>query len=351
MVSIKDVARRAGVSISTVSSVINKNKPVSQELKEKVEKAINDLDYRPHLIARSLKSRKTSIIGVVLNNATSPFFGAILKGIEEVAYREGFNLMLCDSNNEAEREERNIQLLEYNWVDGIILDTIANPKKNELYFDYLENRIIKQRKIPIISIVKDFSVKRNESSVIIDNAEGGYLATKHLIDLGHKKIAHIIGNEDYIVSWKRLEGYKKALNENNIQVNESYILQGDFSAISGYNETKKLLLLDRSITAIFAANDQMAIGAIKALKEEGIRIPQDVAIVGYDNIFLSSLIDPSLSTINVPKYQIGRVAMELLSSQLKSGNHTRERKTLPINLIVRRSSSISGNYEWDLFGW
>jgi DNA-binding LacI/PurR family transcriptional regulator len=350
MVGIKDVAKKAGVSISTVSSVINNNKPVSQELREKVEKAIDELDYRPHLIARSLKSRKTSIIGVVLNDGTSPFFGPILQGIEEVAYREGFSLMLCDSKHDEKREEEYIQLLEYNWVDGIILDTIVNPKKNSSYFEYLEKRIIGHRNIPLISIVHEFSNLNGKNSVTVDNTKGGYLATKHLIDLGHTNIVHIIGNADYMVSWKRLEGYTNALEEYNIPLRDNFILQGNFSALSGYNEIKKMLLKDRSFTAIFASNDQMAIGAIKAMKEEGIRIPEDVAIIGFDNIHLSSIIDPSLSTINVPKYQIGSTAMEILTSQLKGNNHTPVNKTLPINLIVRRSSSLSGNYEWDLFG-
>lgn len=351
MASIKDVAKAAGVSISTVSSVINKNKPVSDELTKRVEKAIKELNYQASSVARSLKNKKTNSIGIVLPNISRIFFPQVLKGIVDTAIKYGYNLTFCDANEDISKEKYYIRMLESSWVDGIILDCSADIKEDKDYIRYLQDLGGTKKRIPIVSLERILKDNLTDA-VIIDNKKSGYNAVNHLIELGHKRIAHITGPLKFPMCVDRMEGYKQALSDNGIKVDNSLIKDGDFYPLSGYNIMKEWLLKGINISAVFAGNDQMAIGAIKAIRESGLRIPEDIAIIGFDNLFISSIVSPSLSTINVPKYKMGSTAVELLHKRIMNPkSEKKEVVTLPTNLIVRQSTDLRGDNTLDLYGW
>jgi len=353
MASIRDVARKAGVSISTVSNVINNNKPVSPELRERVEKAIKDLNYKVNPVARGLKSRKTNQIGVILTSFSRIFFPLVLKGIQETAVKYGYSVCVYESDENIEKEKAYIKLLENSWVDGIILASCANVnvEEDKDYLHKLANLGSKHKKIPVVSIECTLGNGVTDA-VLIDNRKAAYTAVKHLIDLGHKYIAHIAAPLKFPMGAHRLEGYKDALLEANIEIDEDLIKEGDYTPVSGYNAMRQLLLKEKLITAVFAGNDQMAIGAIKAIREAGLKIPEDIAVIGFDNVFPGSIISPSLSSINVPRYKMGAEAMDILHHKISNPEDTqRSVITLETRLIVRQSTDLRGDNTWDFYGW
>lgn len=349
--SIKDVAKLAGVSISTVSSVINKNKNVSMELTIKIEDAIKQLGYRKNPVASGLKSKQTKTIGVLLTQITSIYFPQLLQGLEDIIFDSEYNLTFSTSNNEIEREQYYIELMENRWVDGIILDSIANSTDHKKYIEYLNEELSIKKGIPIVSLSEDIIMQSNISAVIVDNREGAIIAINHLLSFGHKKIAHIQGLPKNKASDFRLEGYKTALMDKGININPKLIKIGDFSPSSGYTVMKELLQEGEEFTAVFSCNDQMAIGAIKAIREAGLKVPEDIAIIGFDNIPMSTLINPALTTINVPKYRIGADAAKVLITKLSNPENENKVEVLPANLIIRNSTDVKANTTWDLFGW
>jgi DNA-binding LacI/PurR family transcriptional regulator len=350
LANIKDVARLANVSISTVSNVINRSKNVNEELKQRVYEAIKELDYKTNSVARSLKSRKTGVIGVILPIITSNFFPQVLKGIEDEAQKHGYQLMFFDCNYEFEKEQKFIQLSQNYWVEGIILDSCVNLSVHASYVDFLIQKIIKEMKIPIV-LLEQTPQKQQISSVMVDNQEGGYIATKHLLDNEHRQIAHIIGPPNLPMSFERLNGYRRALTDNHLPFNESLVKQGDFSPLSGYNAMKELLMEGRKCSAFFAGNDQMAIGAMKAVKEAGLRVPEDIAAVGFDNISGASLVSPALTTVNVPKYRMGARAVEILVENINNPEIPPRLEIVPTNFIIRTSTVLCADGTWDLYGW
>jgi DNA-binding LacI/PurR family transcriptional regulator len=290
-------------------------------------------------------------VGVVLSKITSSFFPQVLKGIEDVAYQEGYSLMFYDSSSDAAREEKYVRLLYEYGVEGLIIDSIASFEDGSEYRQFVERRLLNERGMPVISIERLPWKDSLVSAVGIDNREGGYLATRHLVELGHREILHLAGPENFPVANDRIHGYRRALEEAGIAYEQARVIRGDFSPMSGYAALKDRLLRGRDFTAVFAANDQMGIGAIKALKEQAIGIPKDVAIVGFDNLPVSSLIEPPLSTVDVPKYQLGKRAMEILVHQLRSNSVEHIVENAPIRLIPRRSTSRDAVTSWELFGW
>lgn len=349
MASIKDVAKLAGVSISTVSNVINGTKTVSDELTEKINKAIEELQYEVDPVARSLKSKRTSTIGVVITNISRIFFPQVIKGIQDTASKYGYNLTFCNSDDQMKKEKYFIKMLESTWVDGIILDSVADMGDGA-YFTSLTKLGSKKKSIPVVSIERK-TEEYGIDSVIVDNCLGASLATHHLLESGCTKVAHITGPMYSCVAKDRLKGYKDELQKYGLEVSGDRILEGDFSPLSGYQAIKKLLMNGSAIDGIFAANDQMAIGAVKAIREHGISLPEDIKVVGFDNTFIASIVDPSLTTVNVPKYKMGVDAVELLIKRIKRKNEQVETIELPINLVVRQSTDLRGEKNWDLYGW
>mgnify|MGYP000855219471 CR=1 FL=1 len=350
MPSIKDVAKAAGVSISTVSNTIRGTRYVNEDLKRKVYDAIEKLGYEINTVASSLKSKSTHTIGIVIPNMNRIFFPQVIKGIQSYFSKFSYNLMLCDSDDNLKKEKFFIQMLRNSWVDGIILGSVAQ-EDDRAYLDYLSTLGTKAKHIPVVSLEREFP-KSGLSSVRVDNYQLGRMATKHLINCGCKKIAHIMGPQYSCVVKARKQGYVDEIKAANM-TQKPIFLEGDFSPLSGYQAVKGLFLdkKDVEIDGIFAGNDQMAIGALSALREEGINVPEKVKIAGFDNTFVASIAEPSITTINVPKYQMGQMVAELLMKHIENSEAKPQNILLPANLIVRTSTQLGGDKSWELFGW
>lgn len=353
MASIKDVAAKAGVSISTVSNVISGKRYVSEELVGKVQKAIKELNYEADLVARSMKNNRTMTIGVIITSLNRIFIPQVLNGIKEYAESKGFHLVIYATNDDFESELKYLQLLKNNRVDGIIMDTVADITNTE-YYHQLSNLHKKDKRIPVVCIERNLS-EYGVYSVYVNNVKGAFLATQHLIEMGCRNIAHVCGPKNIEMVHYRTKGYVQALEKNEIKVQERYTAEGDFSPLSGYCAVKKLLDQGIKFDGLFADNDQMAIGAIKALRERGIKIPEEVKIVGFDNTFVSSIVKPSLSTIDVPKYQMGWKAIEKLCEMIEEEEKQKIWKNqaleLTTKLVVRESTGGAKTEQWELEGW
>ncbi len=346
MASIKDVAKKAGVSISTVSHAMRGTKFVSEELKSKVKKAVDELGYEVNPVASSLKSKTTNTIGIVIPNINRIFFPQVIKGIQEKLSSEGYNVTLCDSDDSLKKETHFVNMLKGSWVDGIIIDSVAEDQ-NKDYLEKIASLRTKSKNIPVVSLERKLE-GFNIDSIMVDNYHGGKIATKHLIEKDCKNIVHITGPRYSCMVKERLKGFKEVATAEKVK---HHILTGDFSPKSGYNTVKKLLKKEDDFDGIFAANDQMAVGALKALKEKNIEVPVRVKVVGYDNTFVASVVSPSLTTIHVPKYEMGCRAAELLMKRIRKKSTESVNIELPTKLIVRDSTEKNHHNGWELFGW
>ena len=330
-VTIKDVAKKAGVSTSTVSRVLTPqaNNYMREETREKVLKAIEELDYRPDIRAQSLRGRGTRIIGLIMPDALNPFYQELAYVLEEVCYREKYGLLLCSSKNSITRELAYIDLLESQKVDGIILSTVG-LKKMKL------NNLIK-RGIPIVLVDRD--VPGADIPVMFtNNYLGGCQATQHLIDLGHKKIACIVGSMNTLSSINRLKGYYDTLQKNGLEVDKKLIKEGRLIYKDGYKLMKELARKSSDgFTAVFCLNDLVALGAMRAVQEDSKNIPSNYSIVGFDNISFSSVSNPPLTTIAQPIKQIAQGAFRTIKRWKKQGLLKKEHRFWDTRLIVRES--------------
>jgi LacI family transcriptional regulator len=330
---LEEVARLAHVSRSTVSRVINDHPNVRAETKQRVWQAINDSGYRPHALARSLVTNRTHIIGIVIPEAvttvfTDPFFPLLLRGATEVCNIHEYQLLLSLFTAPARQEEMCQRVLRSGYVDGVIV----------------ASAVVDDPLIP--SMLRDgvqlVSIGRHPNAQVHyvdgDNVGGARMAVEHLIRLGHRRIGTITGRLGLTVGQDRLAGYRQALQAHGIMVEENLISEGDFSESSGKRGMEHLLAF--SPTAVFAASDSMAIGALKALREAGKRVPQDVALVGYDDIPIASLIEPGLTTVRQPIERMGSMAAELLLNMLDDPTEegaSAHRIILPTELVIRAS--------------
>ena len=346
MASIIDVAKEANVSVATVSYVLSKKKYVSEELSERVWTAVGKLGYQTNPMASSLRNKQTKEIGVVLQNIKNVFFVQLLSGLEAKLQDSGYSLVFIDTNYDMDKEREAITTLRNRWVDGIILYSCVSEGAKAEYNEFLSTPV-SEKKIPLVSIDRVF---RDIPVVTSENKRGAYEATRHLILSGKKNIIHISGRSDWDMSRQRQDGYTEAMKDAGLGGN-ILIKNGRFRPIDGYEICKELLSRQYPFDGIFAANDQMAIGCIKAVKEMGLSIPDDIAIVGYDNIFVSTLVEPTLTTVNVPRYAMGVAAAELLVGMIGQENEAEKECILQTNLIVRQSSDIRGERNWDLYGW
>jgi LacI family transcriptional regulator/LacI family repressor for deo operon, udp, cdd, tsx, nupC, and nupG len=344
MAGMRDVAKHAGVALSTVSLVLNdSDKYVSPEIKQRVLFSVKAVGYS--LPAKKRVSQKT--IAVILPVITSSFFSNLLNGIEHVVSQDKALLLFYNSNYSFEKEQSCLKTLHKQSLAGVILDSICPYRMEAEYLDWMDTEFI-SRGIPVVLLERKVESERF-FSIFIDNYKCACMVTQHLVDCGHRIIAHISGNDHMQHSFERLDGYKQTLFHNDIQVDPELIQPGDFSPYSGFLAMKKLLTMRSDFTAVFSANDQMAIGALKALHIFGKTVPQDCAIVGFDNLSVSTLIDPALSTINVPTFQMGRLAARIVLDTSIGKQHHHLNK-LDTNLIIRRSSDASALNEWDLTG-
>ncbi len=333
MATMKDIARLAGVSTSTVSHVINKSRYVSEEISERVNNAAKDLNYAPSALARSLKLNRTNTIGMLVTTSTNPFFGEVVKGVERRCYQQNYNLILCNTEGDNERMKASIDTLLQKRVDGLILMCSTLEGERIDVFDRYAD-------LPVV--VMDWGPIHFASDKIQDNSLlGGYLAAKHLIDAGHTKIGCITGPLNRHQALMRYEGYKRAMNENSLAINADWIIESDFECEGGYQAFKDLLKLrdlqKEMPTALFVSNDMMAMGAINAAVENGVSVPDDISLIGYDDIHIAKFMTPSLTTIHQPKYRLGRAAVDTLLNKLEKKTDQPQVVQLEPTLVERSS--------------
>ena len=333
-VTIKDIAKALNISPSTVSRALKDHPDISAETKKLVNDLSEKLNYEPNPIALSLRSQKTNTIGVIIPEIVHFFFSTVISGIEEVAYDAGYSVMFCQSNESYEKEVIDTKALLYHRVDGLLV-SYSRETKN---FDHFKQ--VQSRNVPLVFF--DRTPKDIEApKIIINDEQAGNSATLHLIDQGCKKIAHLAGPLALQISQKRLDGYKKALQAHKIEINDSYIIDcGHGNKEEGYASMKELLALKEIPDGVFANNDIAAYGAMIAIKEAGLHIPDDIAVVGFSNWQFSSLIEPQLSSIAQPGLEMGRAAARILIEQMNASDDefSNITKTLPTDLIIRASS-------------
>jgi LacI family transcriptional regulator len=323
--TIHDVAKLAGVSLSTVSRVLNDSSLVSQQTRDKVEYAIEVLHYEKSRTEGNKQSQETKMVGLVVPDLLNPFFPLLINGIEDVSKIHDYSLILCDSENDDALEEKHINTLCERGVDGIILIPTSSASHVE--------KLVKKG-FPFVFLDR-FIEMEGASNVISDNEEGAYQAAKYLLKLGHQRVAIITGPLDLSTEQARLKGIRRALEEEGLAFAEELMACGNYKQDAAYAAVVKLLEDNITFTALFAMNDLMAFGAKKALEERGLRIPDDVSLIGYDDILFSALI--SLTSVAQPTYEMGKNAMGLLLDLIH------ERITTPQHIVLRPSMVIRGS--------
>ncbi|RPF53342.1 LacI family DNA-binding transcriptional regulator [Aquisalibacillus elongatus] len=327
MANINEVAKVAGVSVATVSRVLNGQNVVTPKTKIKVEDAIRKLKYEPSMLGRNLRNSESRVLLVLVPTISNPFYFEIIKGIEQNALDHNYNILLCETDSNPERENIYFDLVRKKMADGIIsmdpavnIDTLKELSKNHAIIQCSE-----------------YSLEGNIPYVTIDNEDAAYRAVKHLIKLGHEKIALFNSNEKYLYARQRKDGYVKALEEFGIQVNPDYMLYTDQLGFEqGIQATKKVMSLKDRPTAIFSVSDLLAIGALKELNNTGVEVPDEVALIGFDNIDFSNMTHPTLTTIAQPMYQMGTVASTMLINKINGEDV--ENKFLNHELLIREST-------------
>ncbi|EGQ7681484.1 substrate-binding domain-containing protein [Vibrio parahaemolyticus] len=333
MATMKDIAKLAGVSTSTVSHVINKTRFVSEEISERVNNAAKELNYyAPSALARSLKVNRTKTIGMLVTTSTNPFFGEVVKGVERSCYHKGYSLILCNTEGDNERMRQSINTLLQKRVDGLILMCSSLEGERIDVFERYPD-------IPVV--VMDWGPMLFTSDKIQDNSlRGGYLAAKYLIDCGHTEIGCITGPLIKHQAQMRYEGYKRAMNEAGLEFNANWIIESDFECEGGYQAFKKMAERGTLPSSIFVSNDMMAMGVINAANELSIKVPDDLSIIGYDDIHIAKFMSPSLTTIHQPKYRLGQAAVETLVRRLDDKSNEAQVVQLEPTLVVRNSVKL-----------
>ena len=329
--TINDIARQLNISKSTVSRALHDAHDINPETKKKVVDFAKKHDYHPDFIAKSLRSRNTKTIGVIIPAYNIPFYSIAICGIQDYAMKMGYNVMVCHSNEQYETEIKNVDALLNANVEGIIISVSRDTKKNE----HIQK--LKRKGIPLVlfnRVIENFKAAK----VVVNDYYGALNMVNYLIKTGCKKIAHISGPNNLLLSNNRKSGYVEALKNNGIEANENLIIEGDFTIESGIDCTKKLLEANVGIDAIFAVCDSVAFGVMKVLKEKGIKIPNDVAVAGFTNEPMAELIEPALTTVKQPIYEIGETASKLLFAQLNDPNLPAELCVLETTIEVREST-------------
>ncbi len=336
MAKITDIAKRAGVSIATVSRVINHSGNVKKSTKEKVLKAIKELSYTPNFPARYLKTKRTLTIGMVVPDITNPFFPMVFRGAESVVKQENYTIILCNTFEDEYEEMRYLSILEAKKVDGILLIKAPARSGNEQYMQKLKNL-----SIPIVYLDR-LPKLQDIPAVVADNVGGGYAATSHLLKLGHKRIAIITVHYPLTVHRERLQGYVKALREHDIPISRLYIKKGASTIEEAISLAPSLLNMKNRPTAIFVTNHKMTIGLMRALEMAGLQCPEDISVVGYDDFDWENVFHPRLTVVAQPTYQLGQAAAGLLIEILRDRTDSMHHKIVMLSteLKIRESCGI-----------
>lgn len=329
--TIKDVARLAGVSDSTVSRVLTNHPAVSEKTRRDVLAAIDSSGYLPDSVARCLVTGRSNALAFITEDIRNPFFAEIARGVEDAAGAEGYHVIYCSTDGDPEKEKMYVELMIGYRVSGIVFTSYSGSREI-LGFAGCQG-------VPSVLVNRYFDYLETDC-VVVDNMTGAYEATKHLTHLGHTRIAHIGGGFKSSTSLERRAGYEKALRDSGLEVDETIITPGNLRFGTGYEKAARLLEFS-GVTAIFAANDLMAMGAWQACQEKKRSVPDDIAIVGFDDIELASFPNISLTTVRQPKYDLGRLSVELLLRRVRGlGDKHFEKVLLPTELVIRKSSGV-----------
>ncbi|MCM3743873.1 LacI family transcriptional regulator [Sporosarcina luteola] len=324
MASIRDVAKYASVSVATVSRVLNDKGYVGAETRKKVEAAIADLNYRPNEVARSLFKKQSKTIGLILPDIMNPFFPELARAIEDTASKLGYTVILCNSDEDEEKAQRYIDVLLQKYVDGIIISSNTILEKT-----------IRELNIPVVCI--DREISKEIPTIVVDNKKGARMATRFLKEKGRRKIAHIRGPMDIVNANERCEGYREVVSGEQ-WFKESYIVNGNYRMETATEVVLELLRQHPEIDGIFAANDTMAIGAIKAAYQHGLKVPEEISIIGFDGIALGKASIPELTTIEQPLYKLGQTAAKVLIKLIKGQDIEKTFYQFNVQLVERDST-------------
>jgi len=327
-ITLKIVAERAGVSVNTASRAINNKPDINEKTKKRILKVAQELGYVRNDTAVALRTKKTGTIGVVIADNRNPFYAEVLNGMEEAAREKNYHIILANTQRDYKKEEEAINLLLAKRVDGLLITPVQDKD------DDIKNLI--DSNIPFVVVGRDF--ENIELDAIYNNeVKGGFLATEYLIKKGHKRVALINGFLYKSPARGRLEGYKKALKQYGIPLDDDLLSVGDIDVKDGYKRTKQLLEKELNFTAIFAYNDMMAFGVMQAIKEKDLRIPEDIGLVGYDDIPFCSLMNPALTTIILKKQELGTESVKLLLSRINDRHKKPKKVILDVELVIRET--------------
>lgn len=334
MASMKDVARLAGVSLGTVSAVLNGKQTVKKQNYDQVMHAVEQLGYQPNLLARSMRTSVSGTVGLIIPDVSNPYYPELARGVEDVVREAGMTLFLCNSDRSPEKEWNYAQAMAQKQVDGII---IAKPRMT------LEQLRALQRSCKLVLVDSAEADLDDFDMVNVDNTVGSANAVRHLIACGHQKIAFISGSMEASSMAQRLDAYCSVLRENGIAYCAEWVKPCDYTWRSGYTATKELLALPNPPTAIFAGNDIMAFGAIRAIFDSALRVPQDISVCGFDDIAMAEMMVPALTTVHQPKYEIGMQSAALLLRKIRCETTAVFHKELATNLVLRESVAAAPN--------
>lgn len=329
-ITIYDVAREANVSMATVSRVVNGNPNVKPTTRKKVLNVIEELGYRPNAVARGLASKKTTTVGAIIPDISSIFYAELARGIEDIATMYKYNIILSNSDQNKDKELQLIDTMLEKQVDGLIFMGGHISEEHVQQF--------KTSPVPVV-LAATYDEHAAVPSVNIDYEQAAYDATKFLIDGGNKQPAFICGQDDGHINELKYNGYTRALKESGGSVNEDYIIREDYSYDSGAEAVQKLLVLSERPTAVFVASDEMALGVIHGAQDKGYRVPGDLEVVGFDNTRLATMVRPTLSTVVQPMYDIGAVAMRLLTKFMNKEEVEDQEVILPHRIEKRHSTN------------
>ena len=329
--TINDVAKRASVSKTTVSHVINNTRFVEEETKQRVLRVISEIGYYPSLVARSLTTNRTGIIGVVVSDATNTFFGDLLRGVEDVLQPKNYSIVVCNTDEILERENHYIDLLLGQRVDGII--AAATSQK----WDVLNQADVQHT--PVIFV--DRSYEGMEGPYVgVNNRSGAYMGTNHLIECGHNKIGILAGFQRLSTMWERLAGFREALHDHKIDLPDEWVIESPLGIEHGHDAALKILTLSNHLTALFVCNNLLALGALLAIRELGLHCPEDISLVGFDDHPWSEVSSPPLTVVKQPSRRLGQVAAEMILSLINGDHLLEKRAILDCTLVIRESCCV-----------
>jgi LacI family transcriptional regulator len=334
--TIRDVARAAGVGQATVSRVLNNSGYVKPETRERVLQAAKELGFVPNQVARSLVRKSTATIGLVIPDITNPFFPAVTRGVEDAASESGYTVFLCNTDNDPAMEAQDVQKLRERMVDGLIF--VGATNRHNLVETLIADGV------PVVVTDRQL-LDLDVDSALVDNTAGARSACRHLVELGHTRIAHVAGHNLTRTGQDRLAGYRLALEEASIPFDDALVAWGDFTLDSGYRAAQVLLGRSPRPTAVFAANDLMALGVLRAALAAGLSVPEDLSVVGFDDIQLAELVQPALTTVRQPAYEMGRIAMCMLRERIagsacEGGRHHTFQPELVVRGTTRRRDLV-----------